>query len=534
MNDRDRMAALQEKALDNGDQEIAIQLARKCLSEPFIADTFAFNSSGILINFGNQRVNEELIQMGIQIAKTFVSNPRTDPEYVVRAKYNLSNGYGALAFVCERKSDHEGRLSNWRLQREELQKLALDRKSIPTDLVSAVLTNFGNVMDQLGRSVEAIDLWNQVLLLDKDHPVALGSKGQAYLRHLGIQPRHNLRLLEAARICLEQSLSDPENIARHTDHSASTRYKNSLAQVEHIATDLVGNFTNFHLIVHQLRSQHQGWSPDLTLLSWARSDLLLTVNPFPEWCPDTLKDDLFFDGLGTKANESGKKRFTELANSLNQIKEDFALARYLLLQATRPEATAQLSSVTHYAGTLDYADFGLPSALIKSSLRTSVDILDKIANFMNRYFELQIPDRIVSFSSVWYDKGITDQKKRVESPLLAQLFPQSVWLRGLRDIADNLNLYPAPSKNIRNKATHDYLIIENAFRPSVVLQGQVVTPNAHEYARQLLMMVKGAIVNLIAIVQHEEAMKKQAWVEPRIPIEFRYTKGISDRLVDGK
>lgn len=254
------------------------------------------------------------------------------------------------------------------------------------------------------------------------------------------------------------------------------------------------------------------------------------MNPFPEWCPDTLKDDLYFDGLGTEANGSGERRFTELAHTLNQIKEDFSLARYLLTMATQPEAVAGVSSVTQFADTLDYADFGLSSAMIKASIRTSVDVFDKIANFMNRYFELGIPDRRVSFASVWYENGITDAKKRVESPILAQLLQKSGWLRGIRDVAENLNFYPAPSKDARNKATHDYLIIENAVRPSIVLHGKVISVDAHEYARLMLMMVKGAVVNLVALVQREEGLKKVSAGKPGIPIEFRYAKGISDEL----
>ena len=534
MTNRILEAQKQIKLMDHGDFAGAIRLAKASLARPFIGDTYSFNSSGILINIGNSVADEALIRYGMQIAESFIADAGTRSEYLTRAQYNLSNGYAALAFVCERNGDQVGRLANWRLQRDELQKLVLDRKSIPLDLLTEVLTNFGNVMDELGRTVEAIDLWNQVLTLDPDHPVALGSKGQACLRLLGIQTRHNLRLVEVARVSLEHCLSEPERIVRHADYGAMDRYKKSHEDVEQIATDLAGGLDEFLVMVRKLRIQHEGWNPEPRHLAWAQSGLLLTVNPFPEWCPDTLQDDLFFDGLGTEANESGKRRFTELAHTLNQIKEDFALARYLMTVAAQPEAIAGMSSLTQFADTLDYADFGLSSAMIKASIRTSVDIFDKIANFMNRYFELRIPDRKVSFASVWYENGITDAKKRVESQILAQSLQRSGWLRGIRDVAENLNFYPAPSKDARNKATHDYLIIENAVRPSVVLHGKVVSVDAHEYARQMLMMVKGAIVNLIAVVQCEEAMRRDSKSKPRIPIQFRYTKGISDELMAGE
>lgn len=383
----------------------------------------------------------------------------------------------------------------------------------------------------MGRGIEAIDVWNQVLAIDPDHPVALGSMGQSYLRLLGIQPAHNIRLVEAARNCLEHVISDPERIARHADYGALARYEKSLEEVHVAGTQLAGQFSEFLLRILMLQTQHKGWNPDPTLLNWAQSGLLLTANPFPEWCPDTLKDDLFFSGLSTTANKEGQVRFTELAHTLNQIKEDYALARYLLHQSSMADsAISSLSSVTLFADTLDYADFGLPSGMLKASIRTSVDIFDKIANFMNRYLGLGIPDRKVSFASVWYENGVTDPKKRKDSAILGQLLPQSGWLRGIKDVAENLNFYPAPSKDARNKATHDYLIIENAVRPSVVLHGKVVSVDAHEYARQMLMMAKGVIVNLVALVQREEGLKRTGVGEVGIPIEFRFARGISDEL----
>ncbi|CAN1542144.1 LA2681-like HEPN domain containing protein [Fimbriimonadaceae bacterium] len=517
-------------ALEKGDIGIALDIASASIRGEFINDILSFNSAGVLIDVGSHGGEEDLIRQGMEVAEAFIADTSVTPECHVRARYNLSNGYAALAFINEQNGDIEGRLKHWGQQRDELQKLALDRRSIPSDLVTEVLTNFGNVMDELGRTVEAIDLWDQVLAIDPDHPVALGSKGQAYLRLLGIQPIHNLRVLEAARDCLEKCLSQPERITRHADYSAIGRYEKSLVDVKRIATQLAGQFDAFQDKISMLRDQHDGWQPDSAHLAWARAGLLLTVNPFPEWCPDTLKDDIFFDGLGTEANETGTRRFTELAHTLNQIKEDFALARYSLTMAAEPDAIVGMSSVTQFADTLDYADFGLASAMIKASIRTSVDIFDKIANFMNRYLQLGIPDRKVSFASVWYEKGVTDPKKRVESPILTKLLPTSGWLRGIRDVAENLNFYPAPSKDARNKVTHDYLIIENAVRPSVVLHGKVVSVDAHEYARQLLMMAKGAVVNLVALVQREESLRLAESENSRQSIPFLTGTGISDQL----
>lgn len=527
-SNRESLAKLQIEALNADDMDEAIRIGLRYTSAPIVLDALSFNSSGIFIDVGNYRADENLIRLGMQIAKAFLGSGSTTQECRAHMQYNLSNGYAALASVCEKHKDREGRLENWRLQRDCLQGLVLDRKLVPTDLITEVLTNFANVLDELGRTVEALDIWKQVLEINPGHPVASGSMGQAYLRLLNVQPRHNVRLIEAARSCLENAISKPDLIARHADYRALESYERSLDEVKRTGTQQAGKFDKFLERVHRLRTQHEGWNPDATVLKWAQSGLLLTINPYPEWCPDTLKDDLYFDGLGTEANASGQQRFTELAHTLNQIKEDFALARYLLLSSAQPESLATFSSVTQFADTLDYADFGLASAMLKSSIRTSVDIFDKIANFMNRYLRLGIPDKKVSFSRVWYEKG--DLNKKVESLVLDQLLPKSGWLRGIRDVAENLNFYPAPSKDARDKATHDFLIIENAVRPSVRLHDKVVSVDAHEYARQMLMMVKGAVVNLMALVQREEGLRKSESGNEAIPLTFHITSGLSDKL----
>jgi hypothetical protein len=126
MSHRESQAKKQLEALNHGDFELAVNLALASQSDPFIADTYSFNSSGILIDNGCQRADEKHIRQGMWITEAFLSEDGVTLEYQVRARFNLSNGYAALAFVCERNSDHEGRLSNWRLQRDELQKLVLD------------------------------------------------------------------------------------------------------------------------------------------------------------------------------------------------------------------------------------------------------------------------------------------------------------------------------------------------------------------------------------------------------------------------
>ena len=103
-------------------------------------------------------------------------------------------------------------------------------------------------------------------------------------------------------------------------------------------------------------------------------------------------------------------------------------------------------------------------------------------------------------------------------------------LRGIRDVAETINVYPAPAKEIRNKATHDFVIIENMLRPQVRLNGKAVTGDAHEFAKHLLKISRGVLINLVAFIQRTEGRKAQDPARVSMPMAFRYAKGISDEL----
>lgn len=515
-----------------GPADIAVAAAREVLRGGKDLDDTVYACGAILIDCGGEIDDSLAISEGILIFQRFVDQLEdSDPRECASVRYNLANGYGALAKHYERSGDLDARLAAWQHERDELQTILLNPDQVPKELLPDTFTNFANSLSQLGRKTEALDYHDRALKLSPKHPIALGSAGQVTLDLLGIQPSHNLRLLFHAKQLLSSAVADAKALAAKAGPLAEADFRRSLERVEAIsATMLTGGTAELDERIAALRSAHPSWEGSEELRDWATHQLLLTVNPYPEWCPSTAADDLFFDGLGTTADDAGERRFTGLAHTLNQIKEEYALARYLLHLSLKSDQLRPLSEVTHYADTLDFADFGLSSGLLKASIRHSIDLMDKVANFLNRYLDLGIPERRVSFATVWYEKGVIDPKKRIEHPKLAPYLEYQGWLSGIRDVAETLNVFPAPSKEIRHKATHDFVIIENAIRPVVLLHGKAVAADAPELARQLLVMAKGVIVNMVAFVQRREGMANGDSTKTTVPVMFRYAKGISDEL----
>ena len=512
-----------------GDPVAAVRVALTSSESTNHLSDVNFICAAILVDRGGDVGDRAAIETGIAAFTPFVADDKASPGAQNSARYNRANGCGALAKHCERANDMEGRLIARQQERDDLQAVLLDGREIAPELLPNILVNFANSLSQLGRKAEALDYYAQALRIAPDHPIALGCAGQVNLDFLGIQPRHNKRLLVEARRCISKALSKPRRLSQVGGPRAQAEYERTLKRIDQLIDGLLPRgVAGLEEYAAKLRATHAGWQPESTISDWIRSRLLLSVNPYPEWCPSTACDDLFFDHLSTQTGEAGLDQFTALAHTLNQIKEDFATARYLYTLSQTANELAPLSKVTQYADTLDYADFGLASGLLKTAIRLEVDSLDKIANFLNRYLNLGINERNVSFATVWYEKG--DLNKKIDHAALAHHLAQSGWLRGIRDVAETLNLYPAPMKDIRNKVTHDFLVIENILRPQVRLNGKTLSVDAHEFARQLLVMTKGVIINLTAFVQRNEALSKKGDQTTSVPLEFRLGRGISDQL----
>ena len=58
--------------------------------------------------------------------------------------------------------------------------------------------------------------------------------------------------------------------------------------------------------------------------------------------------------------------------------------------------------------TLDYPSYSLAVERMKAAFRMAYSLFDKIAYFLNEYLRLGIPERNVSFRTLWYE----DQQKK--------------------------------------------------------------------------------------------------------------------------
>ena len=85
----------------------------------------------------------------------------------------------------------------------------------------------------------------------------------------------------------------------------------------------------------------------------------------------------------------------------NQIKQDFVSARWLYFEGMESAKPHFSDREVFLLNTLDYPLYSLAVEKMKLAFRATYSIFDKIAYFLNGYMQLGIPEREVSFRSIW-------------------------------------------------------------------------------------------------------------------------------------
>jgi hypothetical protein len=299
--------------------------------------------------------------------------------------------------------EQQAMLEAFQKQKQALQAVLLERKNLPEELLPNILTNYANLLDHLGRTIEAVDHYYDCLELAPEHAVAMGNCGEAIQRLYNISPIHNQKLLYESWKLLQAADARQSRLSQIGGERARARCSKKLDNIEaYINSQIPGGCGAFETYMVGFVNIHKSQPSELAQ-RFKQDRLLLTVSPYLSNCSLEHKDDVFFGDVVVPIEEP-QQRFNDMAHALNHIKEDFITARYLYYQSqSQAPELVEASAMTSYADTLDYAVFGLRSGFLKSSLRLASDMFDKCAGFLNLYLKLGHSEDRVAFSNIWYN-----------------------------------------------------------------------------------------------------------------------------------
>jgi tetratricopeptide (TPR) repeat protein len=481
-------------------------------------------------------INNKILQLGLEIDKA-IDNKDTNilPNYREKAEeiltnetltedekaviyYYVGNIWSSIDSFLKGKSN-----DIWLFNRIEFEKAIVNyRKCIKLDVskeiehkvFTKVYTNLGNSFSTAGRAILAIKYWNKCLNIDPEFAMASCNKAHGIKEYSGYlyDRNHRIILLKKAYQIYKQCL-DSNTLSKNEKEFFQSEYKmlKNLTNTEFMDAEFC--FKPFSLGDSEEEKEYKKW-----LLNNA-----LFLNPLNEIFSHSLvaHDVLSLPSMRIKNNPA-----PIFQGFFNQIKQEFISLRYFFYQYSHLLHKHEVhfsDSDNHLLDTYDYPVYGYRTECLKISFRMAYSVFDKIAFFLNKFLNLNIPENKVSFRTIWFDnigKGkVRDSIQKLNNLPLRALYYLS---KDLFSSAENeylMNLEPE-SKNIsdiRNHLEHRYFKIHcgdwsgetchtgNSF--DMFIDNFAYSVYESDFSKKtlnLIHMVREAIIYLTLAVHQEE------------------------------
>jgi hypothetical protein len=193
----------------------------------------------------------------------------------------------------------------------------------------------------------------------------------------------------------------------------------------------------------------------------------------------------------------------------NQIKQEYVAARWFLYEGTQTEDKHFVDNKTFLVNTLDYPAFGIQVEKLRASFRIAYGLLDKVAGFINAYYQLGMDPKRVDIRNVWHTKKGDVRPEFLDKP--------NLFLRGLYwlaldiigdDPADQDSIAPeaAELKRLRNLLEHRSLVLRQM--DSDEPMGAAETASLQDFKEQAMQVVRlsrAALMYLAFSMRKEES-----------------------------
>ncbi len=370
-----------------------------------------------------------------------------------------------------------------------------------------ILTNLGNVLNQIGRPIEAIRLWDQALRYYPIFAMAIGNKGRGvteYANYLYDQG-HAAVLVAEANKTLKQLTN--KRLLWDSGEDTSARayfisvFENNNRSLEEVGYDYEFDLDRWALGKTKGERKYRQWCLDQNLFLNPLNDIIT-------------KSVAATDSLHLPSHTYGLEEHPRFPEYYNHLKQEFVTARYLYYEAGQEKnhfSNHEVFLVDSYNATR----FGYRTEQLKMSFRMAYSIFDKVALFLNDYFSVGLKASSVNFRNIWGNRS-KDQF------VLHPCFASSVnWpLRGLyflsKELFDpNFNDVASPDAKelaiIRNRIEHRFLCIQHYYSQhdsDMDFQYYISIDDFEIKTLRILRLAREALIYLSLAMHREEKIRE--------------------------
>jgi len=466
---------------------------------------FLINGPACLIETGQISGDSELVRRGIELGDKALQMLPEDSEYRGMLHFNIGNGYYCL-FGSDRQSDRTIDYYDYLpLHKAKTHfRRAIESNAITDNLKKQAMVNLANVYDSLGRTVESIHLYERVLATEESFAMAQANLGQALAGFAAICGEYQAATLAQAYHLISDALSRRSHLLKIGGAAAVEYFERQVKEiVARFPDPSVLSKPNLHppLKTSRLTKREQEY---YRFCHENRLFLNFHIHVSEVLCRASVVDNIMFSLIERPTSQG---RFVHLAKYINQIKEDFATARYLLfLSMHKRPHTTRISQLTKFVDTLDYTENSLYLGMAKAAFGRAYSILDKIGAFLNAYLDLETKGHVY-FRNIWARKtaGGWEVKETIRQN-------KKQTLLGLYDVNRDFQTREYEDiRAIRNALVHDRLSLVDEFSLNLCdphAEERVVSIDRFkERTIDLLLIVKSCISNLVSFVNREEQDK---------------------------
>jgi tetratricopeptide (TPR) repeat protein len=451
------------------------------------------------------------LRIAIEYGEKIIEKTQNSRQRLI-ANYFMSNAWGDIYSIT-----NAGSVSSWNWENKEFERQIVHLRTALNEPAFAkaeknrrcqILTNLGNALNHIGRSVEAIEYWEKANKILPDFGMSQANLAQGLFVYGNSlhDPHDAIIILNDAYERLKKAVN-----MRGFHRAAKVNFRSYLSWMNENAHKFA--FGNHKFKKHKSYGRTK---QEVNYRKWVlRNKLFLNhLVELGEMLPEAAFDNLTLPPI-VRPN---KDRSSHFEGMLNQIKQEFVSARFLYYEGISSDKVHFSDrSVTLY-NTLDYPSYSIAVERVKISFRLAYSLLDKIAYFLNEYLNLSISQNRVTFKTIWYQKG--DKNRGLRS----EFANRENWsLRGLfwlsKDLFEDSEMFQESIEPdarslavVRNHLEHKYLkvhefgVLNEEFREDT-LAYSIGRSEMTDKSLRILKLTRSALIYFALAIKVEEIQR---------------------------